>query len=358
MHVQLEDLDLALGFEDPVERASAEVRLFLRPVRKVLRRFKLRPVERDELSVLMGARAASERLVASNGRLRVQATAILLRQFADLRRDSRKAPTRTFGHYSFLGPIVNEYRPEIDVDAFRSVVDRLLRNARLNAVFAIELQALTNYPQRGQGRSFLMNAHALAWSDDASIDHAETAKQMCSSTSLHSHLGAPTVVCTPRTTVEGGLERLAGYMLKAPRAGKRRRRDPQNAGRFQLQSVSRVRGDLRLRLFEVLSQLELTDLVHGVLEGKWIRSRWKRELLAWNRARSQRFRSVLDSDYDVAGLWETIRRRHPNGSKRFEPVRFYGPLPTPTSHEPLPRAAGRRLRPGQYRPWYALGEWT
>lgn len=349
--LQIEDLRLEIGYEKPLERARAELRGFQVPVRAALRSFHLNSAERDELTVLMGTRAATQRLVASNGRLRLQATAILIREFAELRRRSLRVHHRKFRHYSFIGPIVNEYRSEIDIDAFRSVVDRLLRGARLNAIFAIELQALTNYPQRGLGRSFLINAHALAWSDDPSIDHDEIVKQMRASKALHSHLGAPTVVCTPRMTNDEGLERLASYMLKAPRAGKRRQRDPQNAGRFQLEGVSRVRSDLRLRLFEILSQLELTDLVHGVLDGKFIRSSWKQELVAWNEARARRLRMPLDRDYDVAKLWRAVRRRPGNGSRRFEPVRFYGPRPRPLPYEQLPRAKGKRLRPGTYRFW-------
>ena len=44
-----------------------------------------------------------------------------------------------------------------------------------------------------------------------------------------------------------------------------------------------------------------------------------------------------------------------NGSQRFEPVAFYGPLPKPTSRETMPRHHGERLRPSQYRSWQRAG---
>jgi hypothetical protein len=349
---QFDDLDLQIAFQDPECRADADIKLFNASVRRALRRFTLKPSERDEFAALAGDRAATERLVASNRRLRKKATLLLMEEFASLRADPDLSMRRSFRHYSFLGPVVNEYQTEIDIDAYRSVVDRLLRSAKLNAVFAIELQALTNYPQRRLGRSFLLNAHALAWSDDPAVNHDDLVAHMRSSRSLHSHLGAPTVVCTPRTSETGELERLAYYMLKAPAVGKRRQRDPEIPSRFKFTPVNRVRSDLRLRLFEILSQLELTDLVHGTLDGKFLRRRWTQQVVAWNKERCTRLRP-LDADYDTAALWENVRARDENGSRRFKPVRFFGPVPRPTSHEALPRAGGKRLRPGIYRFWSA-----
>jgi hypothetical protein len=81
----------------------------------------------------------------------------------------------------------------IDVDAYRQVVDRLLRSQHLNAVFSIELQALTNYPQKQLGRSFLLNAHALAWTDDSAFRPEKAAKAMSASPALWSEFGAETV---------------------------------------------------------------------------------------------------------------------------------------------------------------------
>ena len=154
--------------------ASLEVSVAMcRAARRALAGYRLNPVERAELLTVLGLKGATERLVASNSRLRVQSTKTLVDMFSKLVKAGAKVADRRYWHVSFLGPLINEYRPELDVYAYRQVIDRLLRPYPLNAVFSIELQALTNYPQKGCGRSFLLNAHALAWTDDLNFDPVE-----------------------------------------------------------------------------------------------------------------------------------------------------------------------------------------
>ena len=97
--------------------------------------------------------------------------------------------------------------------------------------------------------------------------------------------------------------------------------------------------------------MSLVANVPRKLAGKKIRSRWKRALSEWNGERCTRQRFPLDSDFDTNGLWQVLRARPGNGSRRYESVAFYGPLPKPTSREIMPRFGGKRLRPSQYRHW-------
>lgn len=325
--------------------AGDAARRFHRAALRALSLWDLRAVERDELLVLMGQRGATERLVASSKKLRLRSNAVLTTLFSHVRETSAGRRKRRFWNASFLGPLINEYRPELDLDAYRQVVDRMVRAEGLNAVFSIELQALTNYPQKGEGRSFLLNAHALAWSDDPEFSAEAAQERLSAREGLFSEFGAKTVLLTPRTMVEGEIEYLAHYLTKAPATGKYRRKDPQNSSRWKLSPVAQVRSDLQLRLLEILSHLEFTDLVWGVKGGTKIRSQWKQELSAWNAARCRTLRRPLETDFDVGELWSRVRARDGNGSRLYQPPEFYGPRPRPVASEAMPRHDGARLWP-------------
>lgn len=299
-----------------VPKTDERILKFHRVVMRALLQYQLRFSECDELLVLMGERGATEKLLASNKTLRRQADRIMVDLFGKLRIASLSVPTRRFWHVSFIGPHVNEYGPQLDLDDFRVRVDKLLRRAKLNAVCAMELQTLTNYPQRGRGRSFLLNAHALCWADDISFDADKAQAKLRNSSILKSELGAPTVTFIPRTLEPGGIEYLGHYLLKAPTEGKRRLRDPDNSSRWIFKQVANVRPDLQLRLLEILSQIEFTDLVWGVYEGSDIRLEWKQQLVAWNQSRCARLRA-LDRDFDVAGLWGRVRAKNHKLKPRY-----------------------------------------
>lgn len=333
---------------DPIAQAAADNRRFHASAKRELDRYRLRGSEQDELLTASGYRAATERLLASNKRLRKRATELLIAEFGLLRLRSLTTPQVRFWHFSFLGPIITEYKPQLDVDAFRQVIYRLLKATPLNALLSIELQPLTNYPQRGQGRGFLLNAHALTWTDDVAFDAEAAAETMKNSGALHSELGAATVTCTPRTLDQGEIEWLGYYLLKAPADGKRRYHDA-DLQRWTLKKVAAVRSDLQLRLMEILSQLEFTDLVHGIRDGTRLRSSWKKRLSDWNKTTCEGVGQPLERDFDMAELWQRVRRRESNGSHHYKPIEFFGPRPRPIASERLPRASGKRLRPHEPR---------
>lgn len=327
-----------------IEKLTASTRKWNLAILSRLSDLKLRGAERLELLTATGARGATERLLASNIQLRRTAIFILADQLFRLRERSVHIPGRRFWHASFLGPLVSEYTPQIDIDAYRHSVYSLLRKEGFHALFAIELQALTNYPQRGRGRSFLMNAHAVCWSDDRALDADVAVVQMRESGLLFSGLGAETVTMTPRTLDPGEIEYLAYYLLKPPLDGKRRCRDENNSSRWILKPVANVRTDLLLRLNELLSHLEYSDLVWGVGDGSKFRLALKQQLVAWNSVRCARQAQPLESSFDMTGLWSRIRGRG-NGSPLYLPPKFFGPLPrrvlTQTDSE------GARIRPSR-----------
>lgn len=315
---------LLISAEGRNKAASDALKRFRDSVRSELRTYDLSIHERDELLTMLGVREATEKLLASNCRLRRRADDILCDLFGHLRQASLQVPNRTFWHGSFLGPLINEYQPRLDVGGFRNAVYRLIHRAGLNAVCVMEFQALTNYPQRGRGRSFLLNAHAMMWTEDTEFDAGATEERLQASVELNSELGAPTVRLSPRTLDEGQLEYLGHYLLKAPADGKYRRRNPANYSQWELRKVAEVRPGLRLRLMEILSHYEFTDLVFGVGDGASIRTNWKRKLVDWNSNQLNRFSQPLERDFDVGEIWDRVRKRPANGSRLYHPLMFVG----------------------------------
>ena len=289
---------------------------------KAYSKWEMTRTEKDELECVLGFKSATEPLLASNLKLRHASVEILAPLVTELRIASLDVPHRRFWHGSFLGPHINEREPNLDVvSKFKTDVDRLIRAARLNAIAVTEFQTLTNYPQHKRGCSFLTNAHAIMWADDPNFDADNAEKTMRASKRLKSALGAPTAELKPRDLSPGQLEYLAYYLLKAPVDGKYRERDPDNSSRWILSPTS-VRPPLLLRLAEILSHLELPDLVWGVGDGTEIRARWKRELVAWNEIRCARDKQPLELGFRCGNMWDGIRLRPENGSRLYRPIVF------------------------------------
>src|SRR4051812_32289322 len=95
--------------------ASAHI---TRAARRAVGRFEsLNVAERNELMALLGLRGATEDLVASNCRLRVRSTHVLVELLESLISNGKHRCGRRYWHVSFLGPAINEYRPALDIDA-------------------------------------------------------------------------------------------------------------------------------------------------------------------------------------------------------------------------------------------------
>ena len=332
------------------DATQASIRSFHIACNAALRTYKLRGDEKSELQAILGEAGATERLLTANRSVRRAATYILAGLLRDHRLASFAFPKRRHWHVSFLGPLVNEYEPKLDVEAYGRSVYRLLDKAKLNAIFAVELQPLTNYPQRGNGRSFLMNAHALCWTDDPAFNAAAVLSAMNSSKSIRSVFGAPLVEFRERTLVAGSIEHSAYYLLKAPFEGKYRLRDPEKPTTWKFDKVHHVRPQFLLRLAEVLSLLEFTDLIWGVRDGKSIRRTLKKGLTAWNDIRREDQTHPLESGFDTAELWDRVRARDKNGSRKYLPIRLSGPRPKPLATQIEARKDEPRIRPSEPPP--------
>jgi hypothetical protein len=198
----------------------------------------------------------------------------------------------------------------------------MLHKEGLNAFVVIELQTLTNFPQRGEGGTLMVNGHAIAWTDDPTFDHEAVEERLGSSRRLSHWLNWPTVSFTPieeiapenRHSVYDDpawqIRWRAYYLFKAPYVGKYLARSG-SPGREWEPRKTTIRPYQALRLAEGLSQLEFSEVVFGVHGGTKLSRLWKKRLSDWHKKQLRRprnRRSILTRDFDVASLWRHTRR--------------------------------------------------
>ena len=234
----------------------------------------------NAMQLLLGNRGSTDQLLLSSKRVRRYAGESLIYLLdSEQRKSARSHPGRTWWFLTFLadGGFINTYRPEIDVPAFKKRVDALVRSSGLNAVCALELQALTNYPLKGLGRTLMLNGHAIGYTDEP-FDAVAVEKRLRASPRLQHSWGLPTVEIKQIDVSGEPVAWLAYYLLKAPHIAKYREWNP--AARppgYRLKDTS-MRSDVAVRLVELLSQLTFNEMVWGVGGGAAIVGQWRREL--------------------------------------------------------------------------------
>ena len=141
---------------DAIEALDHSIADFHTNVESGIRQWKFEDNSADNaMQLLLGNRGSTDQLLLSSKQVRHHAGESLIYLLdSEQRKSARSHPERTWCFLTFLDDsgFINTYRPEIDVPAFKKRVDALVRSSGLNAVCALELQALTNYPLNGLGR--------------------------------------------------------------------------------------------------------------------------------------------------------------------------------------------------------------
>lgn len=239
-----------------------------------------------------------------------------------------------------------ERNPDIRLSAFRRKIHWILDKLKLHAVFVLEVQALTNFPLRGAGGTFMLNAHICAWTN-IPFDHEKAERDL--SRALQCTFDMSPVVIQPVNPSAADIERCCRYMLKPPTVGKFIRKVP---GRewFGVEFASAaVRPNIAVRLAEVLSQIKLTEAIGGAGEGKAIVAGLRRQLKAWDAQRPRggpKRRPRIESAEAAAAVWQRVRGDHPGRVER-SPVRIHrsGPVETPTRWQLAAEQAMVKFRP-------------
>lgn len=273
---------------------------------------------KNRLQLALGNRGSTERLLCSNRVVRQQAGEILIRHITRSQRKHGKS--RTWYFLSFVDDrvLMNSYRPEVDLHAFKRRVDALVRSSGLHAVCAMEVQALNNYPAGGRGRTLMLNAHAIGYSEQP-FDPKAAESRLRKSRRLQHDWGIPTVHIRQIGLDGSPIAWLAYYLLKAPHIGKYRKWDATARPPGYRLFDTAMRPDLAVRLAEFLTQVTFNEMVWGVRGGVAVVKAWRDELTAW-AVRYKPSPARLHADADLAELWQETRAL--NCSPRLEPFRF------------------------------------
>jgi hypothetical protein len=218
----------------------------------------------------------------------------------------------------------SDRKTQFHISSFKQRVDRAVRANHLSGIVAMEIQPIMNYPEHGHGRTLMLNAHAIVWTNEK-LDHRTIQKDLNNSCAWNL-----TFDCAPVEIklIEDDLfedphhiEDVARYLFKMPHDTKNYMRRKDCPDRFKFMSTEKgYRPELALRVFECLSQVNMSQMVFSVGDkGTKICNAWRKEMRAWHKTR-MRERPECVLDFDVAKLWKKYRLK--NGSKKFEPVQF------------------------------------
>ena len=257
------------------------------------------------LRALLGVEGVTPLPLLSDVSLRIQAANILFDTTKRLLRTVAPKGTPMF-HITFVDDIglMSDRKPILKLAALKRKVDKAIRSLGLSGVVMVEVQALTNYPAKGEGRTLMVNAHGLCWGTVSRRKFRAAKQKLNGSRSWKNQFGAQPIFSR---RLEGGRPdalRIISYLAKMPHDGKYRVPIAKDKFRFH-PTLKGYPDSLALRIAEGLSHYSIYDAVFAVGDGKGIRKAWKSEVEAWHRDR------LKDADqvhtFDVSAFWTELR---------------------------------------------------
>lgn len=297
---------------------AKKIKEYSKKIRRTLAKLSLAQTDRNALLALLGTSGRAERPLASDRRVVKRAALILAR---NMRKEFPENPARRFFHVTLIDDVgtTSDREPVAYLDFLEDKTRRALVSVGLDAVVVLEMHPLMNYPAGGQGRSLLYHAHAIAWSDKP-FDPGAAEERLNGSRAWHCSLGAQPVKIAPITNTVRDINQVALYLVKPSHSVKNRMPDQKRPGRFILMDTTKgYRNDMALRVFEGLSQVDLTSMIFGVGAGKAVRQRIRSELENWQRSRSTEG-TFIPASYNVWAMWHRLRKTF--GSTNYLPYRF------------------------------------
>lgn len=250
--------------------------------------------------------------LASNMELRIEAGKALIDYLVAVH---EKHPHRRFYHLTFIDDRARtkDRLTEIDAAPLKDRVRKLMEQCRIsNWVAVVELEGHTN-AKRGSGRAIVPHVHLLTWTA-RKLKVRKLERALCRSKRLMSDTRAKTVKVSRRQSEPGEIAHAAAYLLKGPIVGKNlmvRRDDPQR----HAQRDTSLPKSLAIRLVEILSQLNLSELVFSSGSGK----RAREAILSVIRQETKRrSASAPLTPSDAAVHWLQCRKRA--GKTSYAPV--------------------------------------
>ncbi len=299
------------------KKAKESARKFADKVRRYVDGCNAPKVDLALFGEALGYGPVSNTMFASDLRLRLKSMDFLGTALESLRRENPDLEfhfwtlTHERGHTS-------DREPVIDLKFIRSSVDKALRQYQLSGIYVVEVQGLGNHPAKGDGRTIMVHAHAITWSPGL-FDAASAENELNSSEAWSNDLGAAPVIIKPIEDRPDELDYMAFYLFKPPHDVKMK--ENRKRGERLRSTEKGYRPEFAARMLELLSQIELKEIVRSSLEGKAIRSLWQRRLASWNRSREKWTEGKLPLNY-YDSLWERYRgKKKQKAYSRFRIIR-------------------------------------
>lgn len=274
-------------------------------------RWLLEPADQDFLRLITRGRL-TERTLMSNKHVRrsaeyawIDALLAHFSEFPDLQ--------RLWITLAWDTGVTWERSPEIDTVSLRNIAGQHLRRCGLEGAGLLEIDTWKEI--KGEpGKRMVPHIHFLGWSATGeAIDPNGLGRKLCERRALPNSLGAPSVVVEEVGLSALDFATIGRYMGKAPAYAKN---PVPNRGRpgFTLEQVEHAPGSVA-RLLEVLSHLDIGDVIFSIGSGKKIADH-VRQKVTQEFCRSSKGKPAPTRE-EVAEAWQRIRLI--NGNKKFGP---------------------------------------
>lgn len=232
-----------------------------------------------------------------------------------------------FYHLTLLADegMMSDRSPSFALRLLKGKANRAMRMAGLEGFYVVEVQALMNWPQKGEGRTLLGHVHVLGWKKrDAPNNSAEDIRTELGyhkrrrNMAWSSMFGAAPIDVVAINEELGCPAYWVAYLLKMPHDAKNRKKRTEEelstgSPRYKLMStVKGYRPELAMRLFELFGQLPLFATVGGVGAGDAMLGRCKNKVMLWDEER----RAEWDRDgretvtaFNERKFWERTHKR-------------------------------------------------
>lgn len=323
---------------DPADlqrKARENYRLYHKKIREWLRLPKTNDEERSVALALLGIHGHAERILWSDIPARYKASRALASHMAQ--HQATSPATRTYYFMTFIDDIgmTSDRVPNLAIEPIIQKVRRAVSSLKVHSIVMLEVHPLMNYPGGQAGRSLLLHAHAIAWTDEP-FDHGRAEAAFNASPAWTCSLGAKPVDIRPIDRAPGHMERVAHYLAKQVPSVKNLMPSHSKPGRFIMLDTTRgYRNGLACRIFEGQSQVELMSVMFGVGDGRVVRQAVRAELTRWHAARSSDV--LVPKTFDVWAFWLAIRQR--DVRSMYRPYRFVGGAYAPIAIVTPPEAA-------------------
>lgn len=209
-------------------------------------------------------------------------------------------------------PVTWEQSPEIDTIACRNIASQHLRRFRLEGAGVLEFDTWKNIAGE-RGKRITPHIHFLGHARRGeTLDANSLQEAMRSRPALCNSIGAPSVVVKEVGKTAKDLATLGYYMSKVPAYAKNPVPSRVRNG-YELVQVEHAPGSVT-RLIEMLSYMELGDVMFSIGEGKHIAAQ-VRTRVREQCARQRGVTSAPTND-EIKRHWRSIRQT--NGNKSFD----------------------------------------